>query len=410
MTVDPSVVIVPSQRYISLPIETEPAAVQEAMYDYIRDRVPGWGPADGNLDVWIMQALSMIVTDLRAFASDVPDVIFRYFGESIVGLPSKAATYASFVATWTALDSFGHTIPAGTVVGVRRPDGEFAGFEVAMETTIPAGDTTVDDVPHMALEPGAASSGLSLATPNIELIDSLDWVQGIEGTGYTSGGADGETDEEYMDRLVQEFRILAPRPIIPNDFATMAKHLEGVDLVWTYNLYDLPTGTFPHDKCITIVVANENGDPVDATTLANVDAYLQANREVNFLVYVTNPKYQTVNVTYAVTSYPQRDQASVQQEIFEALNLYIGPKAWGAVRYSSEGATDPPVTLRVQNVVRYNDVIAAIDNVSSVDFVTALTLNGTTANVPLVPGAAGESPVVLPRLGTCTGTVTVPAT
>ena len=397
----------PSGRYVSLPIETDVAAIQEDMYDHLQTLIPGWAPADGNLDVWLIQAVAAVAADLRLFCSDVPDIIFRYFGEYIVGVIPKLATYASFNGDWTVEDDQGYTIPAGTLVGVRQPDGNYAGFEVSVETIIPPGSTVATGVPHTATEPGAASSGLSVAVNQIDLIDSLPWVVSIIGAGFTAGGSDGETDEEYMDRLVQEIQLMSPRPILPNDFAVMARKINGVDRAWPYNLWDLPTATGNHEKTITVVVANENGDPVDATKLAEVDDYLQSLRETNFVVYVTNPRYVTINVTASVTSYPNRDQAQVAAEVTAALNAYIAPKDWGAVRTSTGDPFGTPV-YRPQNVVRYNDVIACIDNVDSVDFVTALTLNGGTIDVAFPAATAGQSPVTLPKLGTSAITVTVP--
>jgi hypothetical protein len=392
-------------RYIRVPIETDPQALLDQMYTYIQDRVPGWAPADGNLDVWIMQALADVAADLTLYASDVPDDIFRYFGEYIVGVQMKLATYSTFTAAWTAEDALGHTIPAGTQVAVRRPDGELEGFATVVDADIPIGSTVANNVLATAIEPGASADALSIEAGQITVIDALPWVVSIVGVGTTQGGSDGETEEEYMDRLVAEIRLMSPRPILPVDFGVMAQKVEGVDRAWPVNLWSLPLGTGNHEKCITVTVANANGDPVSGAVLTDVDTYLQSLREVNFLVYVTNPTYQNVNVTYAVTSYPNRSAAEVQAEVEAAVRAYISPKDWGSVRIAS---TDVPAVYRQQNVVRYNDVIAVIDNVLSVDFITDLKLNGAAADVTLTFAGAGTSPVVLPKIGTISGVATVP--
>jgi uncharacterized phage protein gp47/JayE len=209
-----------------------------------------------------------------------------------------------------------------------------------------------------------------------------------------------------MDRLVAEIRLMSPRPILPSDFGVMAQKIDGVDRAWPVNLWSLPLGTGNHEKCITVTVANSAGEPPTGAVLTEVDAYLQGLREVNFLVYVTPPAYQTVNVTYKVTSYPNRSAAEVQAEVEAAIRAYISPANWGSVRIAS---TDVPAVYRTQNIVRVNDVIAAIDNVLSVDWVEEVKLNGALVDVPLVFQGAGTSPTILPRTGTLSGVATVPS-
>ena len=76
------------------------------------------GSAGCNLDVWIIRAISQLASDNRNVASDVQDDIFRYFGSSLMGIQPVDATPAIGNTTWTLTDYLGHTIPAGTTVGI----------------------------------------------------------------------------------------------------------------------------------------------------------------------------------------------------------------------------------------------------------------------------------------------------
>lgn len=385
--------------YIQLPITQNPDDIAESMYTRMTEFVPGWEPADGNLDVWIMQTTARIVADLAEIATDVPDTIFRFFGERILQVPFKDPTNAYFTATVTAVDDQGYTLPGATNIGVRRSHGDLVAFQSVGDTVIPPGDTSVTDVLFVAIEGGAETSGLDTSIPNIRMIDPLPWVSSIEGDAITVGGEDGEDEDEYMDRLVDEARLMSPRPIVPVDFATMARRIDGVDRAYYINLYNAQTNTPNQEKCITLVVTDEDGEPVNSQTRADVDALLQSQREVNMLVFVVDAQYQSINVAWQVSCLPGYTPSDVQGRVTTALTTYLSPLEWGRV---SEG-TDPQAALlwRVQNRIRYLEVSQVINNVEGVDYITSLTINGGSTDVIMDPGSG--VPVVLPRPGSITG-------
>jgi hypothetical protein len=56
-------------------------------------------------------------------------------------------------------------------------------------------------------------------------------------TTTADGGADEEDADAYLDRLADALTILAPRPILPQDHATMARQIEGVGRALAIDLY-----------------------------------------------------------------------------------------------------------------------------------------------------------------------------
>jgi hypothetical protein len=58
----------------------------------------------------------------------------------------------------------------------------------------------------------------------------------------TAGGIDAEPDDVYLSRLTDELTLLAPRPILPVDFAIMARDVTGVTRATALDGYD-PTAT-----------------------------------------------------------------------------------------------------------------------------------------------------------------------
>jgi hypothetical protein len=137
-----------------------------------------------------------------------------------------------------------------------------------------------------------------------------------------AGGVDEESDDDYLDRLASALTLLAPRPILPNDFAVMAQQVPGVGRATAIDLYqpgtsDGPPGRSGHPLAGAAgasgrAALRDGRDHRRARARADRDAHagvwdeLNARREVNFLEYVIAPKYQTIDVQATVKAYPGR--------------------------------------------------------------------------------------------------------
>lgn len=386
--------------YIDVPIETDPVDVAEEAFGYLEEQVPGWLPSPGNLEAWLVEALAQQASELRTLAALVPEQIFAYFGETVLGLPPHAATQAEGTTTWTAADSAGYTIGAGTLVGL-TPAGEqdTLAFEVVDEFEIETGQTTASGITVRALEAGAEANGL---TGDVEMLDPLDFVDSVELNVPTSGGADAEPFDEYLNRLSDLLTLLAPRPILPSDFAVMAQQaFPQVGRATAIDLYKADTGTPNVPRCTTVVVADEAGEALSAPVMAEVDAYLEERREVNFLVYVISPTYTSIAVTFAVVCYPGYVPNEVRDLVIENLQAYLSPANWGMPPYGDPGSQ----SWLNETKVRYLELAEQINRTDGVNYVSTLTFcvqGGSmgTADVTL----SGIAP--LPRPGTITGTAT----
>jgi uncharacterized phage protein gp47/JayE len=384
-------------EYIRIPIESDPEVLAQTVFDYIQGQAPGWAPADGNLDTWIIRSVAMLASENRDIASDVQDDIFRYFGATMIGVPPRDATYAQATTTWVMNDSLGHLISAGTTVGIRDPAGELQGFTVAFDVTVPAGQTATASgaVVILAVVPGVDGNNIGSTNGPVELVDVLDWVQSITVTGPTSGGADAELDSDYMNRLTTRLQRLSQRPILPADFSSMA--LDADPIVWravAIDGYNPANSTYSNERMIAVAAVDSAGNAVSTTVKNEIDALLQANREVNFIVNVMDPRYTTINVVTTVHIAAGFTQANVTSSITSALNNYLSPANWGQDPSVTSGAA--PQTWVETTSVYYNEVITVISNVVGVDRVISLTLNGTSADVALT------SPAALTRPGTVT--------
>lgn len=247
--------------YISFPIDATPDEILDEAYGYIKSRSPNWVENDGNLDVWILQAIASEASDLRELARDVPDDIFRYFG-SLVAVPPINAVSATVDTTWVMKDNLGYTIPAGTFVTIRDDIGNDVPFQTTIDSIVPVGTTTTapGGVTLSAVDPGSAASGIGGVGIAAKLLDTLAYVTSVTMTEETSGGVDAETASEYNDRLALRLQLLSNRPILPRDFSIMARDITGVFRSLALDGYS------PQHNLLT---ANEASIETDATAWAN---------------------------------------------------------------------------------------------------------------------------------------------
>lgn len=378
--------------YIRFPIETDPETLVQDVYNYIRTYAPDWTPADGNLDVWIIRALVYKAAETRDLASDVQDSIFRYFGSSLMAIAPQDSTHAHGSTTWTMIDTAGHTIPAGTSVALFDVDGTAYPFYTIADFTVPLGSaaTAPGAVSIQALNPGSAASGLGGV---VQLIDVLDFVQSVAIVGNTSGGVDAEADADYLNRLVRKLQRLSQRPILPQDFADAAFDASPeVARAVALDGYNPVGGTWNNDRMVTIAAVTSTGTAVSAGAKTAIDAYLQANREVNFIVNVMDPQFTQIDVHADIVVAPGYDPATIVASVVAAINSYLSPANWGV------GRTDD--TWIESNTVYYNELIALVGNVLGVDRVTDLTVNKHLlapgrVNVPITSPAGLTQPITI---------------
>lgn len=211
-----------TSSYIRFPIETNPNQLALDIYAYIQARVPQWEPNDGNLDTWIIQAITTLAAELRELASNVPTDIYRYFGATLMAIPPIDATHSTVSATFTVQDTQGYTIPAGTQVAIRDSAGNLVPFETGAAVVINPGSTTAV-ISMTSIDPGAETAGLGGVGVAAQLLDTLSYVSSVVLTGATTGGVDAESDDTYLNRLTVALRLLSTRPILPSDFAILTR-------------------------------------------------------------------------------------------------------------------------------------------------------------------------------------------
>jgi hypothetical protein len=292
-------------------------------------------------------------------------------------------------------------VTAGTLLAITPPASATSyAYEVVSPFDILSGSTVATGIAVRALEAGSAASGIS---GDVALVDGLDFVSTVTLDAATAGGTDPEDIDHYLNRLSDLFTLLSPRPILPQDFAVLAQQQNpSVARATALDLYNLSTGDTNCPRCVTVVCVDAQGNPVPAQIKADVDAMLQAQREVNFLVFVGDPTYTTVDVTATVVVYPGYDLDQVANLVEANLSGYLSPSSWGTPPFGDTGSQSWINTTSV----RYLEVAEQINRTDGVWYIKTLTLgfNGgaqSAADVALTgvaplpkPGAIAATAIV----------------
>lgn len=362
--------------YIYDPVETDPDALQQAAFDYIQSRWPNWVPEDGNLESWLIAACARMVAEARDVAADVPLAIFRYFGVKIMGVPYINATPATVGSTWVlSSNPAGRTITSGTLVSIDDADGNPVPFEVVSDRVLAAGvlTTTPTAVILQAVDEGVDANNLGGVGIEAVNMESISWVTTITLTGVTSGGANAQTDEEYAAALSELLTLMTPRPILPRDFAILARYTAlqtGVQIrVLALDGYNPADATSNNERMVAIAAIDAaTGANISAPLKTSIDTDLQAKREVTFVINVIDPTRTSVDVTAAVKASSGYLPADAVASAAADLTTFLSSANWGRPAGSDE------VAWNQTPIVRHQDLSTIINNAVGVDYWTTLTL------------------------------------
>lgn len=490
--------------YIIEPLDTDPEVLFQNFVEYIQATFPDWNPSEGQLDVMIARYFAMQTAFTADMASRVQRAIYRYLGASLANiqpLPGSAArALVHFVIRDPLPVPVERTLAYGTHIGLTDSDGDIQIFSTSDDLVVAAG-AIEGEVEVEAVELGAISNNIS---GSVQLIELVDWIETGYVVGQSSGGSDPEEDDLYIQRLTKNFALMAPRPILAEDFAVFAQNIPGVwrsavidnfrpgtnevqvlssdysggsfrltfggqqtapipatataatvrDAMGALSTFDITDGLFtggplpatpitityrgkygyadvaaptidsggllggsaisistsvggtPYatdlENAVGISAVDQEGNPLDPTTKAQLIAYLESTRAQNFILTFVDPAYHQVDINYTARALKNQDPESVRTDIDTSLAFYLDPANWGSYPQQSESRI-----WLLQPNVRYLELTTIVENTPGVDYTESLTfsLDGSAFNSS---NKAFSGAFSLTRFGLANGTVNLP--
>lgn len=353
--------------------------------DYMEEAIPGWVAQPASPETIMMEANGQMASEVVAQAATVPDEAMAYLGTSIYGFPMEDGAPARGPATIAfAANTPAITIYQGTEVSLPHPSGATFLFETDQDVTAPAGGGT-RTLNLIASEPGTDQNG---CFGEGEFQEDFNGVQSIVAQQMDSG-LDPEDPTDYLARFSTYLTILTARPVLPNDFARRAQLNANVGRAVALDLYQPSTaeggsGT-PRtastvtnvERCVTVVITDEDGAAPSNQLMADVWADLEANREVNFLTYVIPPGangvYTGIDVLATVRPYPGVSDTDAQTQAADQITQWLDPNNWGVVP-----GTAPAASWATDNKVRIYEAVDWINRAPGIFYVVSVQMKKST--------------------------------
>lgn len=276
-----------------------------------------------------------------------------------------AAAVTTIRFTLSAARASVTAIPQGTRIAA----GQLF-FETLVYTEIPAGDLTAD-IPATCMTAGETGNGLAPGELKT-LVDPVPYVQSVENTSTSSGGADRESDESFAARIF----------IAPGKYSTA-----GSRNGYEYHVQDYSSAIggvhVSSDQAagtVDIVFVMADGSLPSAEMISAMSQHMSAEtlRPMNDLVTVHAPaevKY-TVSLTYYINQSDNNRAVAIQQAVSAAVDSYvawqrkigrdINPSKLLALVMGA-GAKRAQITAPIFTAIPA-DSIAAIDGAASITY------------------------------------------
>ena len=276
-----------------------------------------------------------------------------------------AAAVTTIRFTLSAARASVTAIPQGTRIAA----GQLF-FATSVYTEIPAGALTAD-IPATCMTAGETGNGLSPGELKT-LVDPVPYVQSVENTSTSSGGADRESDESFAARIF----------IAPGKYSTA-----GSRNGYEYHVQDYSSAIggvhVSSDQAagtVDIVFVMADGSLPSAETISAMSQHMSAEtlRPMNDLVTVRAPaevKY-TVSLTYYINQSDNNRAVAIQQAVSAAVDSYISwqrkigrdinPSKLLALVMGA-GAKRAQITAPIFTAIPA-DSIAAIDGTASITY------------------------------------------
>ena len=223
--------------YVDLTInDVQPADIYSAAVTYAQTSLPEFSPRQGTVEDAILQAMSYVSGVMTGAINRLPNGLMEGVLR-LIGLTRSEATFATGNVIFTAIDTAGATIPAGTQVSyLETVDGVSTQhiFATTESATIAEGSDTSSAIPVVAQSAGQKpyiASGTSLI-----ILVASNRLLSCATSGALTQGVTGESDEDFFNRGATYLASLSEALVTPTQITnyTTATYTD-VHRAKTYN-------------------------------------------------------------------------------------------------------------------------------------------------------------------------------
>lgn len=363
-----------TRPYVDLTIfNDDPVAVMNEILTAGRTLLPEWTPAVGQIETVLAEAIAFRSAELAAGINRLPDstteVLLQLFG--LIRDDGVAAT-ANVSIEFNGAGS----IPAGTeILYVDSVSGQSYNFVLDNDVSR-TGAGTETGVAVTAVTVGAQYN-IGVNGYNAVAISPSSVLEIIVFTSDSSGGTGAETDAEYFNRATTLLASYTTATTTSSQIKfyvgankTFANRVE----VYNQRRYrdrDTMNSEFAlHDGAVLVAVASSVSTPASAVAQLPVSAVNLSDLHTSLLervpsgltIDVMTAELVDIDVTVDVKPYTGVNTSTLRTALEGAVRAYLDPNTW----------------LFATQRVRYNDIVALLENVTGVDYVQDLKLNAST--------------------------------
>jgi hypothetical protein len=354
--------------------------------------IPGWNSEEATDEMVTAQGLALVISELVYAVNRLPGAAAQTFLQ-LFGIVRNLGEPATATVTFNlAPSSINFDIPLDTQLSLAVA-GQTVFFATTADTEVTAGTTTVT-VPVSATTNTTLPNGIAVGT-QLTPLGQLFFVNTIVLATSPSGGANPETNQQWLNRGITKLQGISPALVVPTQFTAAALNdlTDGVFRAFTVNNWN-PTlsggaGAIS-EGCVTVAVLAEGDVELTTGQQNDLQSILEAGAVAGLSIFVVNPNVLTLPITCTVWQEPGFTVDQVKANIATQL----------AAPVSAGGAGLTTDQWPWSSVVRLNALITAITQTPGVAFVATMTSPNADVSVP------GVAPLV--QLGAVTVTVEGP--
>ena len=360
--------------YVDLKVFNEdPVSILNDILSGARGLLPGWQPEAGQIEVVLAEAFanrtSQLTTAINRLPSATTEVLLQLFG--VTRSDGTRATATLDIQLYTD-----ETLYEGTQF-LYYDEGAARSFVFKLDEDLAGVAGLNSGVAVTADSVGTAYNSSTALGKSLALLTASDGFESAVFATNPTTGLDPETDQEYFTRgttLLASYTTASTTASQIKFYVSANKSYANRVEVYNRRRYrdrDITSvGYGTHDGVALVAVADTANTgasasieiPVSTNNLLDLYQSLSDRTPSGLTIDVMSAELVGVSVTATVAKQSGTVASTVQEAVESALRSYLDPNVWD---WS-------------QNYVRKNELIALIDGVVGVDYVSSLTLDGST--------------------------------